>query len=147
MVTLGVEAADDPYFITRLVQQGADVVESIVLTTMKTSGPTCRTCTNSRAKTGTPNLHFDGYRRPEGPHLGCEDLAIALAYSSATSSFAAGACIGILWVQHGLHHPEIFGRLKVGDRVSLDDGKLRGRIIRQSEEGLVAALRGAPRRV
>jgi pyruvate kinase len=40
----------------------------------------------------------------------------------------------------GCSLPQVFDRLKVGDRISIDDGKLRGRIVRQTPEGLVASI-------
>lgn len=140
MVTLGVEAADDPYFITRLVQQGADVVrincahddENVwahmiahartaeqklgrrICILMDIAGPKVRTLDVTTLRDRARLLVGDELLLRQEP---------ALAYSG----FSTGCTI-----------PEIFGRLKLGDRVSLDDGKLRGRIIRQSEEGLVA---------
>jgi pyruvate kinase len=140
MVTLGVEAADDPYFITRLVQQGADVVrincahddENVwahmlahartaeqklgrrICILMDIAGPKVRTLDVTTLRDRDRLLVGDELLLRQEP---------ALAYSG----FSTGCTI-----------PEIFGRLKLGDRVSLDDGKLRGRIIRQSEEGLVA---------
>jgi pyruvate kinase len=140
MVTLGVEAADDPYFITRLVQQGADVVrincahddENVwahmlahartaeqklgrrICILMDIAGPKVRTLDVTTLRDRARLLVGDELLLRQEP---------ALAYSG----FSTGCTI-----------PEIFGRLKLGDRVSLDDGKLRGKIIRQSEEGLVA---------
>jgi pyruvate kinase len=63
-------------------------------------------------------------------HIGDEILLSSDAGPAAdATTFSTGCTL-----------PQVFERLKVGDRISIDDGKLRGRIVRQATTGFVARI-------
>jgi pyruvate kinase len=144
LVTLGSDAAEDPAVIGAIVAQGADAVrincahddaaswEKMIAhlraaekkagrrirILMDIAGPKVRTC-----DIATPP---DRHRLQVGDQL---LLSRGKTADPAAPVFRTGCSV-----------PQVLARLKVGDRISLDDGKLRGTLIRQSEAGFIARI-------
>jgi pyruvate kinase len=145
LVTLATEAAEDPDFILRLAEHGADAVRincghddaahwgkmiahvraaeaklgRRIRVLMDIAGPKIRT-----RKVETP-------RRCDTLHVGDEILLVRDKYTSDVDDVP---------FRTRCTSRKAFDRLKVGDPVSIDDGKLKGTIVREIEGALVARM-------
>ena len=145
LVTLDTEAADDPDFILRLAEHGADAVRincghddakhwgkmvahvraaeaklgRRIRVLMDIAGPKIRT-----RKVVTP-------RQRDTLHVGDEILLVRDKHAPDIDDVAFRTRCTL---------PGAFDRLKVGDPVSIDDGKLKGTIVSGTEAGLVARM-------
>ncbi len=145
LVTLATEAAEEPDFILRLAEHGADAVRincahddaahwgkmiahvraaeaklgRRIRVLMDIAGPKIRT-----RKVVTP-------RHRDTLHIGDEILLVRDKHASDIDDVP---------FQTRCTLRGAFDRLKVGDPVSIDDGKLRGTIVREIAAGLVARM-------
>ncbi len=144
LVTLGTDAALDPQVIAALAAHGADAFRincahdgadawgrmiAHVRTAEKETGRRIPVLMDI----GGPKVRTDRVSTPPGQdrlHIGDELL---LANGDAGGD-------GLPAFRTACTLPQVFARVKVGDSVSLDDGKLRGRIVRQVPGGLVARM-------
>jgi len=140
MVTLGREAAEDPAFIADLAKRGADVVR--INCGHDDAGVWMRMIENTRAAGRPLRVLMDiagpkvRMKRvvapPERPRLQVGDtLLLCNSVDPARTDFpfqSTCAPFGVL------------DRLKVGDVVSIDDGKLRGSICAEVEGGFAVTL-------
>jgi pyruvate kinase len=150
LVTLGTDAAEDPAVAEHIAEQGADAVrincahdglagwEKMIAHVraaekkvnrririlMDIAGPKVRTTDVS-----TP---LDRNRLGVGDELLLKKSNVPDANAP---TFRTGCTV-----------PQVFDRLKVGGRISIDDGKLRGTIIRQMDAGLVARIEDGRRK-
>jgi pyruvate kinase len=144
LVTLGTDAADDPAIIEQLAEHGADAVRincahddadhwakmiAHVRAAEKRSGQRIHILMDiAGPKVRTTDVATPPDR--DRLHVGDEIILCRTAAAGASApAFRTGCSL-----------PQVFDHLKVGDRISIDDGKLRGTIVRQIEGGLVARI-------
>ena len=142
MVTLGTEAADDPEFIADLARQGADVLRVNCGHDDETIW--ARMIENARAASfirplrvlmeiAGPKVRMKDVHGPAGAQrLKIGDNLLLCRELNATLEDFPFQCT--------MTPPRVLDRLKVGDIVSIDDGKLRGSILAQTEHGFAVNL-------
>lgn len=158
LVTLGTDAATEPDLIRRLAEHGADAVRincahdnAEVWSRMVDNARAAQAATGRRLRIlmdlAGPKIRTADVAAPaDRPHLFVGDellLRCGLAGQPAEAAFPH---------RTGCTIPQVFEQLKLGDHVSIDDGKLRGTIVRnvpagwivQFEEGRARGLRLAP---
>lgn len=146
MVTLPVEAADDPTLVTRLAQQGMDCVRincahdgpkiwatmiaHVRLAEAKVGRklPVSMDLGGPKFRIGTV---LDADRRRLGPG---DRFAIALAPEQAPKSMPCAI----------LSHPALVEALVPGAAISIDDGKLWARVVKHGEGRAVLEVEQAP---
>lgn len=144
LVTLGTDAADDPAVIDHMAEHGADAVRincahdsadhwanmiAHVRAAEKRSGKRIRILMDiagPKVRTTDVSTPPDRTRL----HVGDEVMLCRTAAASSGGPAFRTSC----------SLPQVFDHLKVGDRVSIDDGKLRGNIVRKIEGGFVARI-------
>lgn len=144
LVTLGTDAADDPGVIEQMAEHGADAVRincahddaahwakmiAHVRAAEKHSGKRIRVLMDIA---GPKVRTIDVATPPDRTrlHVGDEiDLCRTVAAGTNARGFRTGCSL-----------PQVFDHLKIGDRLSIDDGKLRGTIVRKIEGGFVARI-------
>jgi pyruvate kinase len=143
MVTLGTDAADDPAVLLMLVERGTEVVrincahdDAAVWSRMFDNLRAAEARTGRRLRllmdiAGPKVRTGEVLTPPEGArlHVGDELLLCRELLPSCGARFQTTCTC-----------PQVFDRLKPGDRISIDDGKLRGTIIREQEGGFLARL-------
>lgn len=144
LVTLGTDAADDPAVIEQMAAHGVDAVRincahndtdhwaqmiAHVRAAEKRAGRRIRILMDIAG----PKVRTTEVATPPDRnrlHVGDEImLCHKAAAGDSTPAFRTGCSL-----------PQVFDRLKVGDRLSIDDGKLRGIIVRKIEGGFVARI-------
>ena len=142
MVTLGTDAAIDPGILRDLVQRGTNLVR--INCAHDDQDVWTRMIANARAAAGGANLRIlmdiagpkvrtgEVYSAPERDRLDIGDeILLAHAIDPGLTEFPL-QCTCTL--------PSILERLHVGDRVSFDDGALRGKIVREVAQGFVVHI-------
>jgi pyruvate kinase len=142
LVTLGADAAYDPDVVAKLVFSGADAVRincahdnpdvwSKMIEHVR-EAETSRGCVIPvLMDIGGPKVRTDNVTTPPGQdrlHVG-DELLLTNNDMTGQGCFSTGCTL-----------PEVLARIDVGDPISIDDGKLRGRIVRHSASGLVARI-------
>jgi pyruvate kinase len=142
MVTLGREAAEDPAFVADLAESGADVVR--INCGHDDADIWMRMIENTRAAAGVRKLRVlmdiagpkvrmkKVVAPPDRPRLQVGDkLLLCTSLDPGRADFP---------FQSTCAPDGVLARLKVGDGVSIDDGKLRGTICAEAEDGFVVNL-------
>ncbi len=144
LVTLGSDAAESSDAVATIIASGADAVRincahdnANAWTSMIDNVRAAEEKAGRRIRIlmdiGGPKVRTANVRTPpEQGRLRVGDellLATGEPIGNEAPPFSAGCTL-----------PQIFARVKVGDSVSLDDGKLRGRIVRQIAGGFVALM-------
>ena len=144
LVTLGSDAAETPEVVAALVANGADAVRiNCAHDNANAWGSMIAHVRAVEAKSGRripvlmdiggPKVRTASVRTPPGQdrlHVGDQLLLVTgEPIGSDAPPFSVGCTL-----------PQIFTRIKVGDSVSLDDGKLHGRIVRRVAGGFVAQM-------
>ena len=144
LVTLGSDAAETPDVVAALVASGADAVRincahdnvnawASMIAHVRAAETKFGRRIPVLMDIGGPKVRTASVRTPpaqERIHVGDELLLVTGEPIGAEAPpFSAGCTL-----------PQIFARVKVGDPISLDDGKLRGRIVRQVAGGFVAEM-------
>ncbi|MGA7972990.1 MAG: pyruvate kinase [Pseudolabrys sp.] len=144
LVTLGSDAAESPDIVATIVASGADAVRincahdnanawSCMIAHVRAAEENTGRRIRILMDIGGPKVRTASVRTPPGQdrlHVGDELLLVTgEPIDTDTPPFSAGCTL-----------PQIFTRINVGDPISLDDGKLRGRIVRQVAGGFVAAM-------
>jgi pyruvate kinase len=144
LVTLGTDAAMEPQIVGRLAVAGADAVRincahdnadlwGKMIANVRTAEQKVGRRIRILMDIGGPKVRTTRVNVPpdrERLHIGDEILL------SSDSTLAADATT----FTTGCTLPQVFERLKVGDRISIDDGKLRGHIVRRTAAGFVARI-------
>ena len=142
MVTLGVEAAGDPGFVADLAVRGADVVR--INCGHDDADVWRRMIENTRAAARVRPLRVlmdiagpkvrmkQVITPPDKRHLLVGDqILLCRKVDAGRAEFP---------FQSTCAPPSVLDRLKVGDVVSIDDGKLRGSIVAQAEGGFAVSV-------
>jgi len=142
MVTLGKEAATDPAFIANLAERGADVVR--INCGHDDATTWMRMIENTRAAERIRPLRVlmdiagpkvrmkEVVTPPDRPRMLVGDkLLLCRRVDPWRADFP---------FQSTCAPPGVLDRLKVGDVVSIDDGKLRGTIVGQEDSGFAVAI-------
>lgn len=144
MVTLGSEAADDPGALLAIVRQGVDAVRI-----------NCAHDDPTRWERMIHHARIAGQQvgKPirvlmdiAGPKVRTKDIRVAPERDrlhvgdQILLRRAEPVAMDDIPFHTGCTLPQIFERLKIGDRISIDDGKLRGRIVSEIAGGLVARI-------
>lgn len=144
LVTLGTDAADGPELIEHLAASGADAFRincahdnpelwAKMIAYIRAAEDRLGRRIRVLMDIGGPKVRTADVTTPADRtrlHIGDELL---LYREGATGAEAVP-------FRTGCTLPQVFKRVKVGDRISLDDGKLRGRIVRDSAAGLIARI-------
>ncbi|MDP2409003.1 MAG: pyruvate kinase [Pseudolabrys sp.] len=144
LVTLGTDAADDPAVIGQMAERGADAVRINCAhddpdrwLKMIANVRAAETRTGQRMRIlmdiAGPKVRTADVASPPDRsrlHIG-DDIILCRAPGTGAdgSAFRTGCTL-----------PQVFDRLKVGDHVSIDDGKMRGKIVQQTDDGFVARI-------
>ncbi len=144
LVTLGSDAAETPHIVAALVASGADAIRincahdnvnawSCMIDHVRAAEKKSGRRIPVLMDIGGPKVRTASVRTPpEQDRLRVGDellLVTGEPIGEAAPPFSVGCTL-----------PQIFARVKVGDFVSLDDGKLRGHIVRRIAGGLVAEM-------
>jgi pyruvate kinase len=144
LVTLGTDAATDPQVIDRLAAAGADAVRincahdnadlwGRMIANLRTAEQKAGRRIRILMDIGGPKVRTTCVNAPpdrDRLHVGDEILLSSDNTPTAEpTTFTTGCTL-----------PQVFKRLKVGDRISIDDGKLRGHIVRQAATGFIARI-------
>ena len=144
LVTLGTEAAHDPQVICDLAAKGADAIRincahdnaelwAKMIHHLRAAEKNVGRRIPVLMDIGGPKVRTEHVSTPaeqERLHVGDELLLINGHESGAGEPpFRTGCSL-----------PQVFARLDIGDPISIDDGKLRGRITRRTPGGLVARI-------
>jgi pyruvate kinase len=143
LVTLGTEAAEDPTAIQRLAEQGADAVR--INCAHDNAERWTKMIAHVRAAEQNLGLRIRILMDIAGPKVRTVDVATPPDRDRLHVGDELLLCrnpgdVGNTGFRTGCSLHQVFDRLKVGDRVSIDDGKLRGRIIRQTDGGFLARI-------
>jgi pyruvate kinase len=142
MVTLGSEAAEDPDYIADLARQGADVLR--INCGHDDASVWLRIIENARAVAHVRPLRV--LMEIAGPKIRMKEVCClpgAPRLKIGDVLLLTGRIDPLLSeypFQTTLTHDGILPRLKVGDIVSIDDGKLRGAVFAQVEHGFTVNL-------
>ena len=144
LVTLGSDAADTPDVVAALVASGTDAVRincahdnvnawRCMIAHVRAAEKKAGRRIPVLMDIGGPKVRTASVRTPperDRLHIG-DDLLLVTGEPIGHDAppFSAGCTL-----------PQIFTRVKVGDPISLDDGKLRGRIVRRIAGGFVATM-------
>jgi pyruvate kinase len=142
LVTLGTDAAFDPEVVANLVASGADAVRincahdhagiwSKMIAHVREAETNRGRSIPVLMDIGGPKIRTDNVTTPPGQdrlHVG-DELLLTNNDMTGRGCFSTGCTL-----------PQVFARLDVGDPISIDDGKLRGHIVRQTASGLVARI-------
>lgn len=142
MVTLATEAADDPTLLGRVVEAGADVVRincahddpatwARMIAQARNAGQRSKRNVRILMDLAGPKVRTANVTTPSDRNrlLVGDELLLRRRPAPDVAGFATGCTL-----------PQVLGRLKIGNRVSLDDGKLRGRIVREEAGGFVVQI-------
>jgi pyruvate kinase len=143
LVTLGTEAVEDPASIQRLAEQGADAVR--INCAHDNVERWTKMVAHVRAAEQKLGLRIRILMDIAGPKVRTVDVASPpdrerLQIGDEILLCRSGGDVGSTGFRTGCSLHQVFDRLKVGDRVSIDDGKLRGRIVRQANGGFLARI-------
>lgn len=144
LVTLGTDAAIEPQMVHQLAELGADAVRincahddpalwERMIAHVRSAEQRLGRRIHILMDIGGPKVRTADVMTPPSQdrlHVGDE---IVLAPEGCPLPDAAA-------FRTGCTLPQVFARLKVGDRISIDDGKLRGHIVRRTDAGLVARI-------
>jgi pyruvate kinase len=142
LVTLGTDAAHDPEVIGNLVASGADAVRincahdnaeiwQKMITHVREAETNLGRSIPVLMDIGGPKVRTDNVTTPpDRDRLHIDDeLLLTNDNMTGQGCFSTGCTL-----------PQVFARLDVGDPISIDDGKLRGHIVRRMGTGLVARI-------
>ncbi len=144
LVTLGSDSAEDPAVLEHIVEQGADAVrinyahderagwEKMIAHVRAAKKRAARRIRILMDIAGPKVRTTDVSTPPDRNRLLVGD-ELLLSQSNTTDPNAPA-------FRAGCTAPQVFERLKIGDCVSIDDGKLRGTIVRQTHAGFVARI-------
>nr|WP_246736368.1 pyruvate kinase [Enterovirga sp. DB1703] len=148
LVTLGSDAARDPGLLRRLAEGGADAVRINCAhddpdrwMRMIEHLRTAERATGRRLKLlmdlGGPKVRTADVATPSDRQrmVAGDELLICRAGALRDPGYA---------FQTGCTLPVVLERIKIGDPVAIDDGKLRGRVVREEAGNLVAVIEQAP---
>ena len=142
LVTLGTDAAQNPEVIANLAANGADAVrincahdDAEIWSKMIAHVRAAEAKVGRRIKVlmdiGGPKVRTDNVTVPSGQdrlHVG-DELLLTNDDMTARNCFSTGCTL-----------PQVLARLEVGHPISIDDGKLRGHILRRTANGLIARI-------
>jgi pyruvate kinase len=142
LVTLGTDAAHDPKVIADLAASGADAVRincahdspdiwSKIITHVRALEVNLSRRIPVLMDIGGPKVRTGNVTTPPGQdrlHIG-DELLLTNRDMTGQDCFSTGCTL-----------PQVFARLDIGHPISVDDGKLRGHIMRRTANGLVARI-------
>jgi pyruvate kinase len=142
LVTLGTDAAYDSEVIAHLAASGADAVRincahdnadiwSKMIAHVREAVTNLGRAIPVLMDIGGPKVRTDKVTTPPGQdrlHIG-DELLLTNDDMTGQDCFSTGCTL-----------PQVFARIEIGDPISIDDGKLRGHIIRRTASGLVARI-------
>ena len=142
LITLGTDAAQDPGVIANLAGKGADAVRiNCAHDDAESWSKMIANVRKAEARVGRripvlmdiagPKVRTDNVTVPAGR----DRLQVGDELLLTTDDMAGRDCFST-----GCTLPQVLARLDVGHPISIDDGKLRGHILRRTANGLIAQI-------